>query len=344
MQITATPTRIASHNATNLNARRNGRVRSSSSSSSSGNSDVFSWAPSTLGGGGRDSSQRRRRRRQLQTVAAAASSSDAASGAGTYAQTWSNPNGAVLTPVVDGTMWAAERPFTWNGIDVGGKMGVVRLSDGALWVHSPVELDAPLKAALAQLGEVKHIVSPNFEHVKFAAQWKREYPAATLYGCPGITAAKPDIPYDVEIPINADKACAPCTGNCFTCTESPPEWLGEIQLAFFDCERNPFVGGAFFNEVVFLHAPSRVLMVTDLFWNYPGGEEIPVGTKLWKFGMDQVYLPFYRKAMVGDERAGAYKSAAKRVLGWDFDAMLPCHGSFIARGAKAIMRDYLFYE
>ena len=27
-------------------------------------------------------------------------------------------------------------------------------------------------------------MSPNFEHVKHAAQWKESYPAATLYGCP----------------------------------------------------------------------------------------------------------------------------------------------------------------
>lgn len=89
-----------------------------------------------------------------------------------YDKTWSNPTGQVLTPVVDGVVWAAERPFTWNTIDVGGKMGVVKLEDGALWVHSPVDLDAPTKKAIDALGPVRHVVSPNYEHVKWAAQWK----------------------------------------------------------------------------------------------------------------------------------------------------------------------------
>jgi len=40
--------------------------------------------------------------------------------------------------------------------------------------------------------------------------------------------------------------------------------------------------------------------------------------------MDQVYLTFYRKMMV--VRPAAYKAATDRVLGWDFDTMLPCHG------------------
>lgn len=45
-------------------------------------------------------------------------------------------------------------------------MAVVKLPDGSLWVHSPVDLDKPLKEALASLGPVGHIVSPNYEHVK----------------------------------------------------------------------------------------------------------------------------------------------------------------------------------
>ena len=221
-------------------------------------------------------------------------------------------------------VWAAERPFVWNGIDVGGKMGVVRLADGSLWVHSPVGLDEPLRDALAALGEVKHVVSPNYEHVKWAAQWKAAYPAATLWGSPGMKAKKVAIPYDCEVG----------AGN-----ESPKEWLGEIDVAFFDCETTPIVGGAFFNEVLFVHKPSRCVMVTDLFWNYPSGSEVPLGTRLWKFGMDEVYLPFYRKYMV--DRPEAFRAASDRVLGWDFDAMLPCHGSFIGHGAKDVMRKHL---
>ncbi len=49
-------------------------------------------------------------------------------------------------------------------------MAVLRLSDGSLWVHSPVNLDDDLAAALAELGEVKHIVTPNYEHTKYAQQ------------------------------------------------------------------------------------------------------------------------------------------------------------------------------
>jgi hypothetical protein len=63
-------------------------------------------------------------------------------------------------------------------------------------VHSPVELDAPLRRELRLLGTVKHVVSPNYEHVKWAAQWKQAFPDATLYGSPGMMTTKPEIPWD----------------------------------------------------------------------------------------------------------------------------------------------------
>ena len=55
-------------------------------------------------------------------------------------------------------------------IDVGGRFTVIRLSDGTLWVHAPLALDDELRSLLRELGEVKHIVTPNFEHMAFAEQ------------------------------------------------------------------------------------------------------------------------------------------------------------------------------
>jgi hypothetical protein len=52
--------------------------------------------------------------------------------------TWSNRLGLTLTPITTG-VWAAERPFMWNNIDVGGRSVIARMADGNLMVHSPVE-------------------------------------------------------------------------------------------------------------------------------------------------------------------------------------------------------------
>ncbi|KAK3240467.1 hypothetical protein CYMTET_49687 [Cymbomonas tetramitiformis] len=233
-------------------------------------------------------------------------------------ETWSNPNGDVLTELLPGSLWAAQRPFVWNGIDVGGKMGVVRLADGGLWVHSPVELDEALKQELESLGPVRCIVSPNFEHVKYAAQWIDAFPEAAAYACPGLAAMKPDISFTNTVGEGE--------------AETDAAWLGEFEVAFFNCERNPFTGKSFFNEVVFFHKPTRTVFVTDVFWNYPA-EAVPLQTLAWKQGMDKVYLPFYRNLMLRGRQL-EYRSLVDKVLDWNFDHILPCHGTFITTGSS----------
>ena len=103
--------------------------------------------------------------------------------------TWSNPQGASLSQIAE-DVWLAERPFYprlpgLTGTDVGCKACIVRLPDGKLWVHAPVGLDDGLRQALAQLGPVGHIVTPNTEHQLYAPSWILQYPEALSYAVSG---------------------------------------------------------------------------------------------------------------------------------------------------------------
>ena len=207
-------------------------------------------------------------------------------------------------------------------------MAIVKLRDGSLWVHSPVGLDEETRRAVDALGSVKHVVSPNYEHVKYAKAWKEAYPNCTLYGCPLLKEKKSDIPYDVDL-VNG----------------TPEAWMGEFDMEWFSCEETPIVGGAFFNEVVFHHLPSGTLCVTDVFWNYPsdsvGDVSVPLGTRVWKFLMDRAYLPLYKSLMVVDREA--YEASARRVSEeWQWSTLVPCHGTVI-RGdlAREALRSHL---
>ncbi len=46
--------------------------------------------------------------------------------------------------------------------------------DAVTWVQSPVELTPELRDAINALGSLRHIVSPNFEHVKFAREVRHQ--------------------------------------------------------------------------------------------------------------------------------------------------------------------------
>jgi len=257
--------------------------------------------------------------------------------------TWSNPQGSVLTPIAD-DVWLIERPFYprlpgLQGTDVGCKAVVVRLPTGGLWVHAPVELDAQLQAALAEIGPVEHIVTPNTEHQKYAPSWLLAYPRATGFACPGLRERKPEVGWSRSLQELLDAAGT-------SATAPPAEWGGAIDLCWFR-DRIPLdpLARPFFNEVVFCHRPSRTLIVTDLWWNYPasrddveaGAADVPLSSRLWKLGMDRIYRPVYNRLMHAEDWRRSYDA----MMAWDFAAIMPTHGEPIVAGGKAEMARHL---
>lgn len=256
-------------------------------------------------------------------------------GAETRPKTWSNPQGGTLTTLRE-NVWVAERPFYptipgLTGVDVGGKMAVVKLPDGSLWVHSPVELDDALRLALAELGEVKHIVTPNTEHQKWARQWIEAYPGAASYACPGLRRSKPGVGWTKSIGSMAEDS------DRWT-SDVPAEWGGAFELCWIDAEHGPLMWRPFFSEVVFCHRPSKSLFVTDLYWNYPSGSDVPFGTRAWKWALDAIYAPFYNAFMM---KRPLFDERLAMVNRWDWDYIVPCHGEPVVRDAKQVLSNHL---
>jgi hypothetical protein len=287
---------------------------------------------------------------------------------------WSNRAATVLTPVylgdnkADGSntnnVYTGDRPFYWNKIDVSCRMTVIELppvsaSDPpSLWVHSPVTADGPMKQVIENMpGKpvVQHVVSTNYEHLKFAPEWAAAYPDANFWGCPGLAKRMPDMPWTGEMPDGYRPA-----GWKGAAVESPvlpttePWWdRNLIQALHVNMEVNPATGRPFFNEVVYFHTVSKTLMVTDLFFNYPAStvpnsefgrndawelapvvSDIPVGSRLWKKGMDAVYAPFFSTLMVTDK--AAFRDMAEHIVNvWQPEIVIPAHGD-ILRGKDFI--------
>lgn len=279
---------------------------------------------------------------------------------------WSNRLGSVLTPAAIPGVYTACRPFLWNSIDVGCRMTVIELSSQTngkpdLFIHSPVRLDKPLKDAIEKLGTVKHVVSPNLEHVKFAKMWGEGFPEANMWACPGMMEREAgrwtgEIPYSARPPSYPGSNPSPVEGMW--------DW-NDVQPLHFDTEVNPFTNKPFFNEVVFYHAASKTLLATDTYWNYPKGdgvtnsnyqdmknfdtndfgpwelapsmEGIPLGSRLWKQGMDKLFRPFYLNLMVKNDKKEEFRKTTSFICGmgestWDVETVIPAHGD-IVRGS-----------
>jgi hypothetical protein len=210
-------------------------------------------------------------------------------------------------------LWIAERPQTFYGLPVGTRMTVFRLPGDRLLLHSPVELDAGLRAELDVLGRVAYAVAPNRVHHLYAGKVAAAYPEARLWIGPGLERKRPDLVFEAIL------------GD-----EAPEEWRGEVAQVFFR-------GRPYENEVTFFHRASRTLVLCDLAFNF--GPRSPQPTKfLMKLIRSYGYLgPSKLDPWFIRERHAARESL-ERILAWNFDRVIVAHGDVLESGGHDILR------
>ena len=93
-------------------------------------------------------------------------------------------------------IWVFDRPLSLFGLKIGARMTVIRLEDGSLFLHSPVEIDAETRAELDELGSVRYVIAPNKVHHFFIGAYREAYPEAQLIAAPGLPEKRKDIAFD----------------------------------------------------------------------------------------------------------------------------------------------------
>jgi hypothetical protein len=126
------------------------------------------------------------------------------------------------------------------------RMTVIRLSDGGLWLHSPIAFDASLADELKRLGNVRHLISPNQWHYAHIGEWQRAFPEAIAWASPGVRRRARARHINVQFDRDLE-------------TSAPEEWRAEIDQTLMP--------GGIFKEFVFLHEISRTLILTDTIIN-----------------------------------------------------------------------------
>jgi len=221
-----------------------------------------------------------------------------------------------LKELVPNRLWIREMPLRLFGVELGTRMSVVRLSGegGGLWLHSPVTLHRSLREELDGLGRVRFVVCPNRGHHMFAGEYFAAYPDASFYAAPGLSEKRPDLPFDGVL------------GD-----EPEPGWAQDLKQAIFRGER-------LLREVMFFHRESRTLIVTDLVQSADSGS--PLLTRLVKrlmgtYERPGLPLPF----RFGFRDKAAARASVERILPWDFDRILLCHGPIVESGGKDVFRE-----
>ena len=208
-------------------------------------------------------------------------------------------------------IWIAEAPLRFYGVPFGTRMTVVRLEDGGLLVHSPLEPVPSLRAEIDALGPVRHVVSPNKLHHLFLGSFLQAYPSARLFAPPGLPSKRRDLHFDGVLEDAAD-----------------PAWAADLDQTIVR-------GSRVMEEVVFFHAASRTLIVADLCEHF--GPWSPGLTRL----VARVANMYAKPRMPPDWQLSfrnreATRASFERILCWDFDRVILAHGALLERDAREI--------
>jgi Domain of unknown function (DUF4336) len=126
------------------------------------------------------------------------------------------------------------------------RMTVVRLSNGDLFLHSPIKFDGRLANKVMGLGTVRHLVSPNQFHYAHIGEWAKVFPSAVSWASPRVRERARARHVDVDFTRDLDAS-------------TPEEWRGEIDQTLFP--------GGYFKEFIFFHNASKTLILTDTIIN-----------------------------------------------------------------------------
>lgn len=210
-------------------------------------------------------------------------------------------------------LWVDAAPQSFFGLHVGTRMTLIRLPDGDLLVYSPISLSPPLKAEVDSLGSVSHIVAPNIYHHLYAGEWKDAYPEAMLHAATGLEKRRKDLAIDRVL-----------------AGEAHPGWDGSLQTMFLD--------GAMLNETVFLHSPSRTLIVSDVIENFETSPHWPTRMYLKLGGIHgKPGLSRPLRLVFRDKRAS--RRSIDQMLDWDFDRIVLAHGDVIEKDGRDALRE-----
>lgn len=204
------------------------------------------------------------------------------------------------------------------GLPLKTRMAVVRLSNGSVWVWSPIPLTDELANQVESIGPVDHLVSPNKIHYLFLGDWAKRWPNARVYSSPGLAAKRPELDFDAELSDKPESA-----------------WVDEIDQVVFR-------GSFLLEEVVFFHRPSQTVIMADLI-----ERNEPLKTKGWQSVVLQL------GGVVGEHGTtpldwrlsflnhSAAREARSKILGWNAERLVIAHGTCVETNANAVIEEAL---
>ena len=203
-------------------------------------------------------------------------------------------------------LWIKEFPLNLLGGHQGRVVTIIRLSTGELIIHSTGPFTRTDITEINELGTPGWITDTMLRHDTFAKQGR---------------AAFPNIPY-----LAPEGFAELAHIDCKPLLPIPASWAPEIKVLLID-------GMPKVREYVFLHIPSRTLIVADLVFNFRA---------TWG------WTSFFRRTLMGVKSSPdsarlyplqihnrkAYDRSVRELLAWDFDRIIVGHNAVVETNGK----------
>ena len=222
-----------------------------------------------------------------------------------------------LTEYIKDQIWIVEYPVRFAGMDLFGRMSIIKLNNGDLLIHDPARIDQVLKQQIDELGEFRYIIAPGSYHHLFVTDFQQLYPQAETFICPGLEKKRPDINFDWIL------------GN-----KPDPRWRDDLDQVFVHGSKHIW-------EVAFLHKPSQTLILVDLLENIGDDYQHPVSWLLafwWK-----VVLKMWNNPKAAPEYQMGWgnkqlvRQGLQQILDWNAQRIILQHGELIEGNVNQVL-------
>jgi hypothetical protein len=205
-------------------------------------------------------------------------------------------------------------PVRMLGVPLPTRMIIVKLSDGSLWVNSPVSVPIQVLDRIKALGPVRYLVAPTKMHIWRLEEWHALFPEAELW-----------------IPRHNQSESRRLPFACVLGGLLSPGWANDLDLLVFE-------GNLFIQEVFFLHKRSGTLIVGDFIQNHTIEKAKPLLNSLWKIGgvaYPHGGVPLDIRLSFTDRTLA--RRSLNKLLSWEFDRLVIAHGVCIQKDARSFV-------
>ncbi len=210
-------------------------------------------------------------------------------------------------------LWVIDHPFAMpGGIQIGTRTTLIRLSNGELLAHGLGPIEEADHVEIAALGQVGQLIAPNLFHNAYVQDWVARCPDAICYAPPRFGTKVKSLDF---VPLS---------------NQAPAAWSADIEQIAVE-------GAPKLDEVVFFHAATRTLLLTDLCFNMVHSDSFLTRFFMRLMGGYGHFGPSRLARSFMKDKA-AVRRAIEHILEWDFDRVTVTHGEVLESGGRAKFR------